>query len=80
MQRAVPSAEGCEDCLRLGGAVGPPADVPDLRACRLLRRLTLEARVRHHASDGHPLISSFEPGEDWWWCYADSSASPSPTP
>ena len=25
----------------------------------------------HHASDGHPLISSYEPGEDWWWCYVD---------
>ena len=25
----------------------------------------------HHASGGHQLISSFEPGEDWWWCYDD---------
>ena len=22
-----------------------------------------------HAS--HPTIRSYEPGEDWWWCYAD---------
>ncbi len=19
----------------------------------------------------NPLIRSFEPGEDWWWCYVD---------
>jgi hypothetical protein len=19
----------------------------------------------------HPVIRSYEPGEDWWWCYAD---------
>jgi hypothetical protein len=25
----------------------------------------------HNAATEHPLISSFEPGEDWWWCYTD---------
>jgi hypothetical protein len=20
---------------------------------------------------GHPLIQSYEPGEDWWYCYVD---------
>jgi uncharacterized UBP type Zn finger protein len=25
----------------------------------------------HNASTSHPLISSYEPGEDWWWCYDD---------
>jgi hypothetical protein len=25
----------------------------------------------HNAESGHPLVSSFEPGEDWWWCYVD---------
>ena len=26
---------------------------------------------KHAASHGHPLVSSFEPGEDWSWCYVD---------
>lgn len=25
----------------------------------------------HNASSGHPLIQSFEPGEDWYWCFVD---------
>jgi hypothetical protein len=26
----------------------------------------------HHArATRHPVIKSFEPGEDWAWCYAD---------
>jgi hypothetical protein len=23
---------------------------------------------------GHPIIRSFEPGEDWYWCYVDDIA------
>jgi hypothetical protein len=34
--------------------------------------------MRHataHAADGrHPLVQSFEPGEDWIWCYVDEVA------
>jgi hypothetical protein len=25
----------------------------------------------HFASEAHPIICSFEPGEDWCWCYVD---------
>jgi uncharacterized UBP type Zn finger protein len=25
----------------------------------------------HFHATGHPMIRSAEPGEDWWWCYAD---------
>jgi hypothetical protein len=25
-----------------------------------------------HAS-GHPIVRSFEPGEDWMWCYVDEA-------
>ena len=28
----------------------------------------------HFDENGHPLIQSFEPGEDWWWCYVDEFA------
>ncbi len=24
---------------------------------------------RHAAADGHPVVRSFEPGEDWRWCF-----------
>jgi hypothetical protein len=25
----------------------------------------------HNAATGHPIIRSFEPGEEWFWCYPD---------
>ncbi|GGO18698.1 hypothetical protein GCM10010116_37620 [Microbispora rosea subsp. aerata] len=25
----------------------------------------------HYEETGHPVIRSFEPGEDWRWCYVD---------
>ena len=28
----------------------------------------------HHASLGHALASSYEPGEEWWWCFEDDLA------
>jgi len=40
---------------------------------------------RWHAHGDHPVIRSYEPGEDWWWCYADDlifevdGAPPSPS-
>ena len=28
----------------------------------------------HSRSQGHPLVRSMEPGEDWFWCYLDQIA------
>jgi hypothetical protein len=28
----------------------------------------------HFAESSHPLIQSFESGEDWLWCYVDEIA------
>jgi uncharacterized UBP type Zn finger protein len=28
----------------------------------------------HYGDTGHPLIQSYEPGEDWFWCYVDEVA------
>jgi Zn-finger in ubiquitin-hydrolases and other protein len=66
-----PSADGCEDCLRVGGTW------VHLRMCRICGHIgccdasPAKHATAHHASSSHPLISSFEPGEDWWWCYDD---------
>lgn len=66
-----PSAEGCEDCLRIGarwvhlrlcescGHVGCCDNSPNRHA------------TKHFRSTGHPVIKSFEPGEEWGWCYVD---------
>ena len=67
----VPSAPGCEECLRIGarwnhlriclacGHVGCCDSSPNRHA------------TAHHRQTGHPLIVSGEAGEDWAWCYVD---------
>jgi Zn-finger in ubiquitin-hydrolases and other protein len=68
---AKPSAQGCEDCLRMGGRW------VHLRMCRMCGHVGCcdssphKHATAHNSTTHHPLISSFEPGEDWWWCYTD---------
>lgn len=66
-----PGAKGCEECLARGdgwvhlrlcmecGHVGCCDDSPNRHA------------TKHFHATGHPVIKSFEPGEDWAWCFAD---------
>jgi uncharacterized UBP type Zn finger protein len=30
--------------------------------------------TEHNNNTGHPIIRSLEPGEHWFWCYADEVA------
>ncbi|MCF2536202.1 UBP-type zinc finger domain-containing protein [Streptomyces sp. FB2] len=63
------TAEGCEECLLLG------SPWVHLRLCLTCGHVgccdsspNKHAR-RHAAADGHPIVSSLEPGEDWRWCF-----------
>jgi len=68
-----PSGHGCEECLRTGdpwvhlrlcltcGHVGCCDDSPNRHA------------TAHFHATGHSVIKSFEPGEDWAWCYLDET-------
>lgn len=79
-----PHANGCEECLASGD------DWVHLRLCMSCGHVGCcdDSRNKHatkhfHASH-HPIVRSFEPGEDWGWCYPDhvmlSFAGPAPTP
>ena len=70
--RAVtPSADGCEDCLKTGDAW------VHLRLCLGCGHVGCcdssknKHATKHFRSVGHPVIKSFEPGEEWAWCYVD---------
>jgi hypothetical protein len=69
-----PSVEGCEECLRTGGAW------LHLRICLECGFVgCCDSSPGRHASgharaDGHPIIRSLEPGEDWSWCFVDQVA------
>jgi CPA2 family monovalent cation:H+ antiporter-2 len=71
IRRVMPSARGCEDCLRTGdrwvhlricmtcGHVGCCDSSPNRHASK------------HYASADHPIMRSVEPGETWGWCFVD---------
>ena len=67
---AVPSGTGCADCLAT-----PDGWWLHLRRCAQCGHIgCCESSPSQHASahakdTGHPLIRSFEPGEDWFWSY-----------
>jgi len=67
-----PSSDGCEDCERIGG------QWVHLRLCMTCGPVgccdnspNRHATAHNHEHPDHPLIRSYEPGEDWWWCYTD---------
>jgi hypothetical protein len=73
-EAAEPSSTGCEDCLRTGDRW------QHLRMCRVCGHVGCcdsspnKHATAHNSATGHPLVSSYEPGEDWWWCYVDEVA------
>ena len=71
MRKVTPSAEGCEDCLKIG-------DVwVHLRLCMVCGHVGCcdqsknKHATRHFHTSLHPVIKSFQPDEDWGWCYVD---------
>ena len=71
LRDVTPSAEGCEDCLKIGGTW------LHLRICRTCGHVgccdqSPNRHARKHAeTSGHPIMQSIEPGEDWIWCFVD---------
>ncbi|MGA8046581.1 MAG: cation:proton antiporter [Dermatophilaceae bacterium] len=67
----LPTAVGCEECMRLG------APWVHLRVCTGCGAVACcdsspGQHARAHASTfGHPVIASLEPGESWAYCYED---------
>jgi hypothetical protein len=67
------SADGCEDCLRIGGTW------LHLRACMACGHVgCCDQSPNKHASahwraSTHPIVKSLEPGEEWGWCYPDKA-------
>jgi hypothetical protein len=67
-----PSSPGCEDCLALGRR-----DWVHLRMCQFCGHVGCcdqspgRHATAHFHTTGHPVIRSYEPGEDWFWCYVD---------
>jgi hypothetical protein len=67
-----PSSSGCEDCLAQGRR-----DWVHLRVCQKCGHVGCcdsspgRHATSHFGAARHPVIRSYEPGEDWYWCYDD---------
>ena len=74
IQPVVPSSEGCEDCLAAGSRRWV-----HLRLCHTCGHVgCCDSSPGRHATGhfhgvGHPVVRSYEPGEDWFWCYVDET-------
>ena len=70
-ENVTPSADGCEDCLKIGGWW------VHLRLCESCGHVGCcdnspnRHATKHYKATDHPIIKSFEPGEDWIYCYPD---------
>ena len=68
-----PSANGCEDCLKIGD------EWMHLRLCTSCGHVGCcdssknKHATKHFHGSGHPVIKSFEPGEEWGYCYVDDA-------
>ena len=66
-----PSAQGCEECLKSGDSW------VKLRICLTCGHVGCcdsskhRHATKHFHETHHPIIQSFEKGEDWRWCYVD---------
>ena len=63
--------KGCEECLKTGSRW------VHLRLCLSCGHVgccdsSPNRHARKHANtSAHPIVQSFEPGEDWRWCFVD---------
>ena len=67
------SADGCEDCLKIG------ASWVHLRECMQCGHVGCcdsspnKHATKHYHATQHPIIRSFQPGEEWGYCYVDEA-------
>lgn len=63
--------DGCEECLAAGG------QWVHLRLCQECGHVGCcdsspgKHATKHFHRSGHAIVRSFQPGEDWSWCYVD---------
>jgi uncharacterized UBP type Zn finger protein len=71
LKDVLPSGNGCEECMKMGDSW------MHLRLCETCGHVGCcdnsknKHATKHFHSTQHPVIKSFEPGEDWGYCYPD---------
>ncbi len=71
LKDVTPSGNGCVECLKMGD------HWVHLRLCETCGHVGCcddsknKHATKHYHATGHPVIKSFEPDEDWGYCYVD---------
>ena len=71
IEAVTPGSEGCAECLVKGDTW------VHLRLCLTCGHVGCcdssknKHATKHFQATGHPIMKSFEPGENWGWCYID---------
>jgi uncharacterized UBP type Zn finger protein len=71
IREVTPSGAGCKECLEMGDTW------VHLRLCLACGHVGCcdssknKHATRHFHATSHPIVQSFQPGEDWRWCYVD---------
>ncbi len=71
IKEVTPTGNGCVECLETGGRW------VHLRLCQVCGHVGCcdyspgTHATKHAHSSGHPIIRSYESGEEWLWCYPD---------
>ena len=74
VRNVTPSGKGCKECLETGDTW------VHLRMCLVCGHVGCcdssknKHATAHFRESGHPLVQSYEPGEDWIWCFVDELA------
>jgi CPA2 family monovalent cation:H+ antiporter-2 len=65
------SAVACEECVKLGD---PWVHLRICMSCGRVRCCDSSKNrhaTKHYQESGHPIMRSYQPGEEWAWCYVD---------
>lgn len=71
VREVTPSADGCEECLKTNDTW------VHLRLCEICGHVGCcdnsknKHATKHFHATKHPIIKSFESGEEWGYCYVD---------
>ncbi len=66
-----PHTQGCEECMKTGDRwvhLRLCAECGHVGCCDSSKN---QHATKHFKATKHPIVWSFERGEDWGWCYAD---------
>lgn len=71
IREVTPSGNGCKECLEMGDTW------VHLRLCLTCGHVGCcdssknKHATKHFHATNHPIIQSYQPDEDWRWCYID---------